>query len=180
MILIVGAASILAGVLYTGGPRPYGYEGLGELFVFLFFGLVAVNGSYYVQLERLDWLPFGLSLAVGLPRHGDPGRQQRARPRHRPAGRKADPRGAAGPAANPQPLRPADRGRVRRGAGHAAGDRRAAWGLLTLLAAPLVRGPSRAVLTRTDGPSLNGALAGTGALLAAFSVLLSAGLLIAA
>src|SRR2546427_2727338 len=65
-ILIVGAASILAGVLYTGGPRPYGYEGLGELFVFLFFGLVAVNGSYYVQLERLDWLPFGLSIAVGF------------------------------------------------------------------------------------------------------------------
>src|SRR5919109_3873413 len=48
VILAVGAASILAGVLYTGGPRPYGYEGLGELFVFLFFGLVAVNGSYYV------------------------------------------------------------------------------------------------------------------------------------
>src|SRR5204862_4332131 len=66
VILLVGAASILAGVLYTGGPRPYGYEGLGELFVFLFFGLVAVNGSYYVQLERLDWLPFGLSLAVGF------------------------------------------------------------------------------------------------------------------
>ena len=49
-----------------GGPRPYGYEGLGELFVFLFFGLVAVNGSYYVQLERLDGLPFGLSVSVGL------------------------------------------------------------------------------------------------------------------
>src|SRR5215208_6558069 len=65
VILIVGAASILAGVLYTGGPRPYGYAGLGEVFVFLFFGLVAVNGSYYVQLEHLDWLPFGLSLAVG-------------------------------------------------------------------------------------------------------------------
>src|SRR5436853_2691871 len=47
-LLLIGAASILAGVLYTGGPRPYGYEGLGELFVFLFFGLVAVAGSYYV------------------------------------------------------------------------------------------------------------------------------------
>ena len=66
MILLVGAVSILAGVLYTGGPRPYGYAGLGELFVFLFFGLVAVNGSYYVQLEELDWLPFGLSIPVGL------------------------------------------------------------------------------------------------------------------
>ena len=43
-LLVVGAASILAGVLYTGGPRPYGYEGLGELFVFLFFGIVAVVG----------------------------------------------------------------------------------------------------------------------------------------
>ena len=63
---MVGAASILAGVLYTGGPRPYGYAGLGEVFVFLFFGLVAVNGSYYVQLEELDWLPFGLSLSVGF------------------------------------------------------------------------------------------------------------------
>src|SRR6184192_3770798 len=44
-LLLVGAASIAAGVLYTGGPRPYGYEGLGELFVFLFFGVVAVVGS---------------------------------------------------------------------------------------------------------------------------------------
>ena len=52
-LLLVGAASILAGVLYTGGPRPYGYEGLGELFVFLFFGIVAVAGSYFVQVEHL-------------------------------------------------------------------------------------------------------------------------------
>ncbi len=52
-LLAIGAASILAGVLYTGGPRPYGYEGLGEVFVFTFFGLVAVVGSYYVQTEEL-------------------------------------------------------------------------------------------------------------------------------
>ena len=51
-LLAVGAASILAGVLYTGGPRPYGYEGLGEVFVFLFFGIVAVAGSYFVQVEH--------------------------------------------------------------------------------------------------------------------------------
>src|SRR5512144_876602 len=55
VLLVIGAASILAGVLYTGGPRPYGYEGLGEVFVFLFFGLVAVTGSYYVQREELPW-----------------------------------------------------------------------------------------------------------------------------
>ena len=101
VILIVGAASILAGVLYTGGPRPYGYEGLGELFVFLFFGLVAVNGSYYVQLERLDWLPLRPLARGRLPRHRDPGRQQRPRHRDRPAGRQADPRGAAGPRREP-------------------------------------------------------------------------------
>ncbi len=66
VIIVIGAASILAGVLYTGGPRPYGYAGMGELFVFLFFGLVAVNGSYFVQLERLDLLPLLLSVPVGF------------------------------------------------------------------------------------------------------------------
>jgi 1,4-dihydroxy-2-naphthoate octaprenyltransferase len=65
-LLIVGAASIAAGVLYTGGPRPYGYEGLGELFVFLFFGVVAVVGSYYVQAQELPWEAFALSVPVGL------------------------------------------------------------------------------------------------------------------
>src|SRR5712691_755341 len=65
-LLAVGAASILAGVLYTGGPRPYGYEGLGELFVFLFFGVVAVTGSYYVQVQELPWQAFALAVPVGL------------------------------------------------------------------------------------------------------------------
>jgi len=66
ILLAIGAASILAGVLYTGGPRPYGYEGLGEVFVFLFFGLVAVTGSYYVQTEQVDWEAFVLAVPVGL------------------------------------------------------------------------------------------------------------------
>src|SRR5271163_4625997 len=65
-LLLVGAASILAGVLYTGGPRPYGYEGLGEVFVFLFFGIVAVVGSYYVQIQALPWEAFVEAVPVGL------------------------------------------------------------------------------------------------------------------
>src|SRR5579872_6854630 len=65
-LLLVGAASILAGVAYTGGPRPYGYEGLGELFVFLFFGIVAVVGSYFVQVQSLPWQAFVCAVPVGL------------------------------------------------------------------------------------------------------------------
>jgi 1,4-dihydroxy-2-naphthoate polyprenyltransferase len=179
VILAVGAVSIAAGVLYTGGPRPYGYAGLGELFVFLFFGLVAVNGSYYVQVEELDALPFGLSVSVGLlatailvvnnVRDIDTDRRAAKRTLAVRIGRDRARRLyvamlATAFAVLPVTLLAADG---------------PAWALLALAAAPLAVGPARNVLTRTDGPALNGALAGTGALLAAFSVLLSAGLLVA-
>jgi 1,4-dihydroxy-2-naphthoate octaprenyltransferase len=65
-LLIVGVASFAAGWLYTGGPRPYGYAGFGELFVFLFFGLVATIGSTYVQTERITGLSVGAAIPVGL------------------------------------------------------------------------------------------------------------------
>ena len=104
-LLAIGAVSIIAGVLYTGGPRPYGYEGLGELFVFLFFGIVAVVGSYYVQTEELRALAFALAVPVGLLAAGDPDDQQHPRPRDRPPRRKANARGAARPDARPSPLR---------------------------------------------------------------------------
>ena len=58
---LVGAAAIAAGWFYTGGPKPYGYCGFGELFVFVFFGVVATAGSTYVQIERLT----GLALVAG-------------------------------------------------------------------------------------------------------------------
>jgi 1,4-dihydroxy-2-naphthoate octaprenyltransferase len=65
-LIVVGAACIAAGWLYTGGPRPYGYVGLGELFVFVFFGLVATAGTTYVQLERITGLAVVASVPVGL------------------------------------------------------------------------------------------------------------------
>ncbi len=65
-LLLVGAASIAAGWLYTGGPRPYGYAGLGELFVFVFFGLVAGTGTAYVASGHLGALALVASLPVGL------------------------------------------------------------------------------------------------------------------
>jgi 1,4-dihydroxy-2-naphthoate octaprenyltransferase len=179
LILVVGVVSILAGVLYTGGPRPYGYAGLGEAFVFLFFGLVAVNGSFYVQVERLEWLPFALSIPIGFlstailvvnnVRDIDTDRRAGKRTLAVRLGR--------------------DRARdlyaaLVVGAYVAlalavALTGASAWALLALASAPLALRPLRAVRTRTDGPALNGALASTGALLAAFSVLLAAGLLLA-
>jgi len=65
-IFIVGALSLLAGWTYTGGPRPYGYLGLGEVFVFVFFGVVATVGTTYVLLEQVDGLSVAASMSVGL------------------------------------------------------------------------------------------------------------------
>jgi 1,4-dihydroxy-2-naphthoate polyprenyltransferase len=65
-IVVVGVASILCGVLYTGGPYPLGYRGLGDLFVLLFFGPVAVAGTYWVQALDLDWRPIVAGLGPGL------------------------------------------------------------------------------------------------------------------
>jgi 1,4-dihydroxy-2-naphthoate octaprenyltransferase len=63
-LVAVGALSILAAWYYTGGKKPYGYLGLGEVMVFVFFGLVAVLGTQYVQAEDLTWA--GLSAAIGI------------------------------------------------------------------------------------------------------------------
>lgn len=65
-LLLVGAASILAAVLYTGGPVPYGYRGLGELAVMVFFGVVATCGTAFVQLERVPAAAWVASVPVGL------------------------------------------------------------------------------------------------------------------
>jgi 1,4-dihydroxy-2-naphthoate polyprenyltransferase len=64
--LVVGAAAIAAAWFYTGGKRPYGYLGLGELFVFVFFGLVAVNGTAYAITRQPSWVALLASIAIGL------------------------------------------------------------------------------------------------------------------
>jgi 1,4-dihydroxy-2-naphthoate octaprenyltransferase len=64
-IVVVGLSSIAAGVLYTGGPYPYGYYGLGDLFVFVYFGLVAVTGTYYVQAVTSAGEPLPLGVPAG-------------------------------------------------------------------------------------------------------------------
>jgi len=64
-ILVVGLAAIIAAIAYTGGPFPYGYRGLGDVFVFLFFGLVAVNGTYYLQTGTLTTLSLLVSACAG-------------------------------------------------------------------------------------------------------------------
>jgi 1,4-dihydroxy-2-naphthoate octaprenyltransferase len=180
VILLIGAVSIVAGILYTGGPRPYGYAGLGEVFVFLFFGLVAVNGSYYVQVERLDTLPLGLSIAVGFLATA-------ILVVNNVRDLETDRRAAKMTLA------------VRMGRSNAVGlyqlmvvgaflvlplalwaGEASAWPMIGWLAAPLALKPLRIVSSRTDGPALNGALAATGALLGAFSLLVTIGLLIAA
>jgi 1,4-dihydroxy-2-naphthoate polyprenyltransferase len=180
VILLIGALSIAAGVLYTGGPRPYGYAGLGEVFVFLFFGLVAVSGSYYVQVEELDALPLGLSISVGfLATAILVVNNVRDLETDRRAGKMTL--------------------AVRMGRANAvnlyrllvlgafgvlpialiAGEA-SALPLIGLLALPLAIGPIRTLARRTDGPALNGVLAATGAVLAVYSLLVSAGLLISA
>ena len=178
VILAIGALSIAAGVLYTGGPRPYGYAGLGEVFVFLFFGLVAVNGSYYVQIEQLDALPLGLSISIGflatavivvnnvrdIETDRRAGKMTLAVRIGRPAAVGAYRLLVAGAFL----VLP-----IALWAGEAS-----ALPLIGLAAAPLAIRPARTLASHTDGPALNGVLAATGALLGLFSLLVSAGLLI--
>jgi 1,4-dihydroxy-2-naphthoate octaprenyltransferase len=178
LLLAIGAASILAGVAYTGGPRPYGYAGLGEAFVFLFFGVVAVAGSYYVQVTHLQWEAFALSVPVGLlaaailvvnnVRDIDSDRRADKRTLAVKLGRERTRVMFAAIVYAAYPLALVT---------WLAGPLRA-WVALSWLSLPLAVALVGIVRTRTDGPSLNGALARSGMLQLCFCVLLSAGLLL--
>ncbi len=176
-LLFVGVASIAAGVLYTGGPKPYGYEGLGEVFVFLFFGIAAVSGSTFAQLEAWPSEAFMLAVPVGLlaaailvvnnVRDMDSDKRAGKRTLAVRLGR--------------------ERARTVYGAmlyvAYLAAPlpwllgALSPWVLAPWLTLPLAVRLARTVRTHADGPTLNEALAQTGMLQLAFCVLLSAGAL---
>jgi 1,4-dihydroxy-2-naphthoate octaprenyltransferase len=177
-LLLIGVASIIAGVLYTGGPRPYGYEGLGEVFVFLFFGFAAVAGSYFAQVRDFSWESLVLSVPIGLiaaavlvvnnTRDIDTDRRADKRTLAVRIGRERSRRTFAAMVliAYPVALVPWVFGPLR------------AWLLLPFLSLPLAAGVIRIVAMHSDGPSLNRALAKTGQLQLVFCVLLAVGLLL--
>jgi 1,4-dihydroxy-2-naphthoate octaprenyltransferase len=177
-LLLIGVASIIAGVLYTGGPRPYGYEGLGEVFVFLFFGIAAVAGSYFAQVRDFSWESLVLSAPIGLiaaavlvvnnTRDIDTDRRANKRTLAVRIGRERSRRTYAAMVliAYPIALIPWLFGPL------------TGWLLLPFLTLPLAAGVIRIVSTHSDGPSLNRALAKTGQLQLGFCVLLSVGLLL--
>ena len=174
-MLVIGVASILAGVAYTAGPFPLGYNGLGDLAVFIFFGLVAVLGTYYAQARAvtlgvlLAAVPVGALataiLVVNNVRDADTDRAAGKRTLAVLLGR-----GAARAEyavlltlayAAPLALW------LLRGA--------SVWALLPLLSLPVAVRLARVVIT-TEGPALNRALAGTAQLLALYGVLFALGI----
>jgi len=175
-LLAVGALCIAAGWFYTGGPRPYGYAGFGELFVFAFFGLVATVGSAYVQTSHLHWLEFAAAVPVGLL-------------------------AVALLVVNNLRDIPGDRGAGKRTLAVRLGDARTRvlyagciatafafvavvavsrpGALIAFAAVPLAVPPVRRVLDGAPAPRLIAVLAATGKLQLAFGALLTAGILIA-
>jgi len=190
-ILVVGLSSIVAGILYTGGPYPYGYYGLGDLFVFVYFGVVAVTGTYYVQAASAV-----AGVPLGLPAGTVPGHVLVAS------------LAAAGLSTailvvnNIRDIE-SDRAAGKRTLAVLVGYRWSRieflallglayavpvvlvvgygyplWTLLPIGSLPLAARVARTVLARTDGEALNPALERTGQLLAVYSVLFAVGLLV--
>ena len=176
-LVLFGAAAVAAAWFYTGGPKPYGYAGFGEVFVFLFFGLLAVLGTTYVQALRISWSAVAAAVGVGL---------------------------LACALLMVNNLRdiPTDTASGKRTLAVILGDRLSRgvlllmvagaflavlaigpfrpWCLLALLAAPLAVGPVRTVRSGATGGRLIPALAAVGRLEVAYAVLLLIGFVLSA
>jgi 1,4-dihydroxy-2-naphthoate octaprenyltransferase len=175
-LLLVGAASFLAGWFYTGGSRPYGYAGFGELFVFVFFGLVATIGSAYVQTEKITGLAVAVAIPVGflatallvvnnlrdIPSDTVAGKRTLAVRIGDPATRWL----YLGLMTAPFVMLPFIAGLARIGA------------TLAFIALPLARAPVQSVLEGAEGPALIPVLGRTGRVQLVFGVLLAIGLAI--
>jgi 1,4-dihydroxy-2-naphthoate octaprenyltransferase len=172
-LLVVGAVSIAAAWAYTGTTRPYGYRGLGEVSVFVFFGLVAVLGTTYVQAERLTWPSLAGGVGCGalacailvannlrdIPTDEDVGKRTLAVVLGDRRTRVLYPALLGSAFAAAVAVAPAAPG-----------------ALLALLAAPLAHAPASAVRAGLTGRALVPVLQGTGVLQLAYGVLLAAGL----
>jgi len=172
-LLVLGVAAVAAAVTYTGGPRPYGYIGLGEVMVLVFFGFVATVGSAYVQHATVPGVAWVAALAAGLPACGILlANNVRDVDTDRVSGKRTL--------------------AVRLGAARARGLYVACiagamvavvacgafvpTAIVAVLALPLASAPVRAMLTRTDPPGLVAALLGTVRFQLALSALLAIGL----
>ncbi|MGY1986761.1 1,4-dihydroxy-2-naphthoate polyprenyltransferase [Blastococcus sp. SYSU DS0669] len=172
-LVAVGAVCIAAAWTYTGGPLPYGYRALGEVFVFVFFGPVAVVGTTYVQTRTLPALAFAVSVPVGLLIVAI-----------LVVNNLRDIEGDARVGKRTLAVLLGDRGTRLLYAAllvvpflvvAAVGVARP-WALLALAAAPLAPAPVRTVLAGGRGPALIGVLASTGVLTLVAGVLLAVGL----
>ena len=179
VILAIGVISIIAALGYTNGPIPYGYYGLGELFVFVFFGLVATVGTRYVYDQTAPADAWISGVAIGLlaaailvannVRDSDTDRVAGKRTLAVILGRDAAQWVYAVMVL----------GSFAVVAAAVLLGTLPSWSLLTLLALPLTVSPIRTIFTETAGPPLIGVLKGTARLQLAFSALLSMGVLIA-
>ncbi|HEX7522037.1 MAG TPA: 1,4-dihydroxy-2-naphthoate polyprenyltransferase [Acidimicrobiia bacterium] len=174
-LLVVGVAAIAAAVFYTGGPKPYGYAGFGELAVLVFFGFVATVGSAYVQFARVPatawWAAASMGLlacAILLANNVRDVEADRVAGKHTLAVR------VGAPAAR-KLFAACVIGAFVTVVGAAFS---APWALLGLAAIPLAVTPVRLVLTRSDPPSLIGALVGTSRLELVLAVVVAFGLVI--
>ncbi|MEU8355211.1 1,4-dihydroxy-2-naphthoate polyprenyltransferase [Nonomuraea sp. NPDC048882] len=174
-VLLVGAAAIAAAWFYTGGKHPYGYRGLGEVAVFVFFGIVPVMGTAYVQTEHLSWAALIASIPVGLLSCSmlvvnnlrDVGTDGQAGKRTLAVLLGAERTRTLYVACQIVPFVVA-----------LAMIPITPWAALVLLAAPLAVSPIRAVLSKAVGPALIAVLQQTGKLQLAYGFLFAVGLAI--